>query len=109
MAKPRVSLEVLTAEGQGAVPAPQEAPAIASAVEQPTARVVELVQHTSAEKPRAMRKDKPHTTLYLGKRARKVVKEIALHFDTTPQALYLEGIDMMLAKYGRPTLKDLAD
>lgn len=99
MAKQRASLESIMQATRA--PAPETPPA-------PSPRVVELVP-APAEKPRAGRKDKPHTTLYLGKRARKVVKEIALQFDTTPQALYLEGIDMMLTKYGRPNLKELED
>lgn len=102
MAKPkRASLEALVQAEQE--PAPQP--------EAPAPKVVEFVPPSQpvAEKPRAVRKDKPHTTLYLGKKARKVVKEIALQFDTTPQALYLEGIDMMLTKYGRPSLKELEE
>lgn len=108
MAKQRASLETMMQAAQE--PAAQPKTQAAGAPQQ--ARVVELVQPPQAapaEKPRAVRKDKPHTTLYLGKKARKVVKEIALHYDTTPQALYLEGIDMMLAKYGRPSLKTLEE
>lgn len=103
MAKQRASLESLVQAGQE--PAPQPQP------QAPAPKVVEFVPPPQpvAEKPRAVRKDKPHTTLYLGKKARKVVKEIALQFDTTPQALYLEGIDMMLTKYGRPSLKELEE
>jgi len=102
MAKQRASLESIMQANREPVPAPSPTA---------TARIVELAAPPPAatEKPRAVRKDKPHTTLYLGKRARKVVKEIALQFDTTPQALYLEGIDMMLTKYGRPNLRDLED
>lgn len=103
MAKQRASLETMMQAAQEPAPQPQPVP---------QGRLVELVQPPApalTEKPRAVRKDKPHTTLYLGKKARKVVKEIALQFDTTPQALYLEGIDMMLAKYGRPSLKSLEE
>ena len=98
-AKNRPSLEQLTSEvGQG-TPAPAK-----------PAKVVEL--HTP-EKPapaaQAVRKDRPHTTLYLDRKAQKVIKEIALQFDRKPHDLYLEGIELMLAHYGRPSLKELAE
>jgi hypothetical protein len=101
MAKQRASLELIVQATQEPAPQSQPAPGAGGPV---AAR-----PEPAVEKPRGMRKDKPHTTLYLGKKARKVVKEIALQFDTTPQALYLEGIDMMLTKYGRPNLDELKD
>ncbi len=101
MAKQRASFESIMQANQA--PATEALPSSTAGAEE------RVSQPIAAEKPHAVRKDKPHTTLYLGKRARKVVKEIALHFDTTPQALYLEGIDMMLTKYGRPNLKELED
>jgi len=99
MAKNRPSLEQLAAKvGQGAQAAA------------PAPKVVEL--HTP-EKPapaaKAVRKDRPHTTLYLDKKAQKVIKEIALQYDRKPHDLYLEGIELMLAHYGRPSLKELAE
>ena len=82
----------------------------------PSAQVVELKQQEApqaqveqgASKAR-VRNDAAHTTLYLDKAVRKVIKEIALHFDRKPHDLYLEGIELMLAHYGRPSLKELAE
>ncbi len=96
MAKPRPSLESFA---QAAVPTavpPLPAQAPSSPDQEPTAVV------------KGLRKDRPHTTLYLDKRAIKAIKEIALQYDRKPHDLYLEGIDMMLTHYGRPSLKDLS-
>lgn len=81
----------------------------------PAAQVVELKQPEAppasvgqgAPKAR-VRSDASHTTLYLDKAVRKVIKEIALHFDRKPHDLYLEGIDLMLAHYGRPSIKQIS-
>ena len=84
--KHRPSLEALTA----AAVAPAASP-----------NVVEFVAPTPARAGRA------HTTLYLDRKAQRVIKEIALQFDKKAHDLYLEGIDLMLAQYGRPSLKDI--
>jgi histidinol-phosphate/aromatic aminotransferase/cobyric acid decarboxylase-like protein len=92
----------LEAFAQGAV---QQEPA-------PSAQVVEFKQ-PEASQPEGqgakarVRNDATHTTLYLDKAVRKVIKEIALHYDRKPHDLYLEGIDMMLAHYGRDSIKKI--
>lgn len=48
-----------------------------------------------------------HTSLYLAPEVKRAIKEIAFQFDRKPHDLYLEGIDLMLAKYGKPDLKSL--
>jgi hypothetical protein len=68
--------------------------------------VVESV--SLAEPSMKARKDRPHTTLYLSKKAQRVIKEIALQYDRKPHDLYLEGINLMLAHYGRPSVEDLS-
>lgn len=83
--KHRPSLEALTAA------------AVAPAA---SAKVVEFA-------PAPVRVGKAHTTLYLDRKAQRVIKEIALQFDKKAHDLYLEGIDLMLAQYGRPSLKDI--
>lgn len=44
----------------------------------------------------------PHTSLYLPKETKRHIQEIAFQFDKKPHDLYIEGINMMLAKYGKP-------
>lgn len=43
-----------------------------------------------------------HTSLYLPSEAQRAIKEIAFQFDKRPHDLYIEGINLMLAKYGKP-------
>lgn len=97
MAKNRPSLEAIARAGQAAPAAPVE----------PT----KFVELHAIEKPMvaAVRKDRPHTTLYLDKKVQKVIKEIALQYDRKPHDLYLEGIDLMLAHYGRQSVKAIAE
>ena len=90
MTKKRASLEAFAQVG--AAPA--------------TSNVVELKQPVEEEAPRA-RKDRPHTTLYIGKKAQKVIKEIALQYDCKPHNLYIEGLNLMLAKYGKPPISEI--
>lgn len=99
MAKQRPSLEAFA---QGAT-SPTPEPAAPAAT---PGKVVELVQPAAAPKAR---KDRPHTTLYLSKRVQKAIKEIALQYDRKPHDLYLEGINMMLTHYGRPTIAEISE
>ena len=46
-----------------------------------------------------------HTSLYLPPETQRAIKEIAFQFDRRPHDLYIEGINMMLAKYGKPPVK----
>jgi hypothetical protein len=91
MSKPRPSLEALA----GAV-APK-----------PTDNVV-LGPGARPAKPPAVRKDKPHVSLYLDKRVQKVIKEIALTYDRKPHDLYVEAVNMMLRSYGKGTVAEIA-
>lgn len=50
-----------------------------------------------------------HTSLYLHPNVRRAIREIAFQFDKKPHDLYLEGIDLMLTKYGKPTSGELGD
>ncbi len=94
MAKHRPSLEAFA---QSVAPSPATAP---------TGNVVELTP--PAQAATSARKDRPHTTLYLPKKVQRVIKEIALHYDCKPHDLYLQGINMMLAHYGRPSIDDIS-
>jgi hypothetical protein len=58
--------------------------------------------------PRAVRKDKPHVSVYLDRRVQKVIKGIALAHDCKPHDLYIDAINLMLRTYGKGTLADIA-
>ena len=53
------------------------------------------------------RKPSKHTSLYLSPAVRKAVAEIALRFDKKPHELYIEGVNLMLAQYGRPSVDEI--
>ncbi len=59
------------------------------------------------EAGRGVRRDKPHTTIYLDPPVRLAIKRIALDYDRKPHDLMMEGIDMMLTKYAGKTSKDI--
>lgn len=91
MSKPRPSLELF-----------------ASTVAPRSDNVV-LGPHPAAKlEPAPVRKDKPHLSLYLDKRVQKVIKEIALAYDRRPHDLYIEGVNMLLKSYGKPTVAEIA-
>jgi hypothetical protein len=90
MSKPRPSLEALA----GAVA--------------PTPHNVVPGPGSKPAKPPALRKDKPHVSLYLDKRVQKVIKEIALAYDRKPHDLYVEAVNLMLRSYGKGTVAEIA-
>ena len=55
---------------------------------------------------RGVRRDKPHTTIYLDPVVRNAIKRAALDWNKKPHDLMLEGIDMMLVKYTGKAAKD---
>jgi hypothetical protein len=87
MAKPKVSLAAMAAQES-----------------QLTSNVVTL-QRDDAKQSRTA----SHTSLYLHPNVRRAIREIAFQFDKKPHDLYLEGIDLMLAKYGKPTSAELGN
>jgi hypothetical protein len=98
VAKVKPSLEAFA---QSATPTPAEPEAV-------KANVVELVP-PAPQTAKASRKDRPHTTLYLPKRVQKELKQIALQYDRKVHDLYIEGIDLVLKSYGRPSISELAE
>ena len=97
MAKHRPSLEAFA---QSAAPIPATATSCQHRGDQ---RGSTRVVHAATT-----RKDRPHTTLYLSKKVQRVIKEIALQYDRKPHDLYLEGINLMLTQYGRPSINDIS-
>jgi hypothetical protein len=61
------------------------------------------------QRDNAMKSDKAkHTSLYLHPKVRRAIQEIAFQYDKKPHDLYIEGIDLMLRQYGKPTSAELA-
>jgi hypothetical protein len=53
------------------------------------------------------RPSQPHTSIYLSKPVVRELKRIALEFDRKPHDVLIEAINLVLAKYGRPSIADL--
>lgn len=98
MAKQRPSLEAFAQAGNALQPSGS------TPVEAGQGTAVAEQKPPSAAKAR---QDRPHTTLYLDKKVQRVIKEIALQYDRKAHDLYLEGINLMLAQYGRPPIEEL--
>lgn len=97
MAKPKVSLADMMAQEvatQGVT---------ADNVETLKHESVITLQRDDAKTSRRLQ----HTSLYLTPEVRRAIKEIAFQYDRKPHDLYMEGIDLMLAKYGKPTSGEL--
>jgi hypothetical protein len=58
--------------------------------------------------PKKALKAAPHMSLYVGKRVQRVLKEIALEYDRKPHDILLEAVDLVLQRYGRPTVAKLS-
>jgi hypothetical protein len=48
-----------------------------------------------------------HTSIYVPKVAYRKIREIAVIRDAKPHDIIMEGIDLVLAKYGHPSVADL--
>lgn len=89
MAKKPVSLEAaMRAEPAPAPDLPQEAAALPPAAKVPTAEKL---------------------TVYVPKAAAKRLKQMALDHDRRVNDFLQEGVDLMLAKYGQPSLADFGE
>jgi hypothetical protein len=51
----------------------------------------------------------PHMSLYVGKRVQRALKEIALEYDRKSHDVLIEAVDMVLQRYGRPTVAEMPD
>lgn len=104
MAKKPVSLEALmTVPEVEATPVQAEAPAPKAKAK--TSNVVALQRH-SATTPQT--KYPAHTSIYLHPNVKRAIAQIGLDFGRKPHDLMMEGIDLMLAQYGKPPAKELA-
>jgi hypothetical protein len=58
--------------------------------------------------PPPVRRGVLHTSIYIDKRVQRVIREIAFVYDLRPHDIYLEGIDLVLKRYGRPSIAEIA-
>lgn len=101
MAKKRPSLEALM----------QETRILSTTIPQPRIEVSDVPYPVAGDRQteppqvgKGVRRDKPHTTVYLDPAVRLAIKRVALDYNKKPHDLMLEGIDMMLIKYtGKPS------
>jgi hypothetical protein len=63
-----------------------------------------------SQEPTARPKPNPevqHTSIYVPKVAYRKIREIAVIRDAKPHDIIMEGIDLVLGKYGHPSVADL--
>jgi len=46
----------------------------------------------------------PHVSVYINKPVQKEIKRLAIDLDRKTHDLYLEALDLLLTKYGRPRI-----
>jgi hypothetical protein len=56
----------------------------------------------------AARPSPSHTSLYVSKPVLREIKKLALDYDRKPHDLYIEALDLLLRKYGRPSVAELS-
>jgi hypothetical protein len=107
MSRKRPSIfETLDLTGEEAPPAATVAPAsnvVAMQGVDPTAPAAPAPK--PAAKPKA-RPDVQHTSIYVPKVAYRKIREIANTEDRKPHDVIMEGVDLVLAKYGFPSLAE---
>ncbi|MCA3301224.1 MAG: hypothetical protein INF98_03540 [Roseomonas sp.] len=87
--------------------APERSQGVVVPLVQPAAdQVAEAAPVAATPQPgRGLRRDKPHTTIYLDQAVRNAIKRAAIEVNKKPHDLMLEGIDLMLIKYTGKTAK----
>ena len=94
MAKPRVVLSDMMKEEPASEAPPKSAP--------------KAREKEAAEAPKGQGKT-GRVSLYLPPAVAKEIKAVAFHHDVKPHDVYVEAVELVLKKYGRPSFKELAD
>lgn len=94
MAKPRVQLSEIMASEPVAAPAPKPAAKARNKEAAPAAKG----QGGSGR-----------ISLYLPPAVAKEIKAVAFHHDVKAHDIYVEAVELVLKKYGRPSFKELAE
>src|SRR5271156_5285659 len=53
------------------------------------------------------RRSLPHVSVYLSKKVQRAIKGIAFEYDLKQHDVYMQAIDLLLAKYGRPSITEI--
>ena len=72
-----------------------------------TSKVVPLPPVTERPAVRATSVEVQHTSIYVPKPAYRKIREIAVAGDRKTHDVIIEGIDLVLAKYGFPTVAEI--
>lgn len=87
-------------------------PSLLELTQQSTSRRDDVVTLRSDDVPSISlakaRASLPHMSLYIGKTVQREIKTIALDYDRRPHDVLLEAVDLVLAKYGRPSISELS-
>src|SRR4051794_4884230 len=59
------------------------------------------------QRPARVRTSLPHVSVYIGKPVVRELKRLALDYDRKPHDLWIEALDLLLTKYGRPSVVEL--
>lgn len=62
---------------------------------------------TLVPKPRPAPKNRSHTSLYISPGVKRALRRTAAELDVKPHDLMLEGINMVLHKYGKTSIKEI--
>lgn len=93
------------------VPVARQEPVAAPAVSKPESPVVAeqkvIAPETAADKKAQKVADLDRVGLYLPPIVAKEIKKIAFAHDKKAHDIYLQAVDMVLKKYGRPSIKEL--
>jgi hypothetical protein len=109
MSRKRPSVfDTLDLTGDEASPPPAETPA-SNVVAMPSGEVAMAAPVAAPPKVSAKPKARPevqHTSIYVPKVAYRKIREIANTEDRKPHDVIMEGVDLVLAKYGYPSLAE---
>lgn len=74
----------------------------------PIDQVITLMPPAPEVVAREKPKSRPHMSLYLPTAAMREIKMLAIQEGCRPHDILVEAIELVLAKYGRPGLADMA-
>jgi hypothetical protein len=110
MSRKRPSVfDSLDLSGEEASPPPESAAVPAPSVAAMQTEALAPVPVAPPPKPAVKSKSRPevqHTSIYVPKLAYRKIREIANTEDRKPHDVIMQGVDMVLAKYGFPSLAE---
>jgi hypothetical protein len=85
----------------------KQRPSLEAMINATTSQRHDVVAETPPPTIERRRPSQPHTSVYLSKPVVRELKLIAIQYDRKPHDILLEGVDLVLAKYGRPSISGL--